>query len=98
MLRLHCEAGHGHLLVDFHQVDLVIVDQQGMELRDNLAAHQQVLVPGYAPAATIGWHKDPSAFGNVVGISLLSSCTFRLSRRSAKGFTPPRPVPHRMGA
>ena len=28
--------------------------------------------------AAIGWHKDRSVFGDVVGISLLSSCTFRL--------------------
>jgi alkylated DNA repair dioxygenase AlkB len=26
----------------------------------------------------MGWHKDRSVFGDVVGISLLSPCTFRL--------------------
>jgi hypothetical protein len=32
----------------------------------------------YAPGAAIGWHKDRSVFGDIVGISLLSPCTFRL--------------------
>ena len=48
---------------------------------------QQVLVTEYAPGAGIGWHKDRSVFGDVVGISLLSPCTFRLRKRSLKGFT-----------
>jgi alkylated DNA repair dioxygenase AlkB len=51
------------------------------------ASFQQVLVTEYAPGVAIGWHKDRSVFGDVVGISLLSACTFRLRRRSAKGFT-----------
>jgi alkylated DNA repair dioxygenase AlkB len=41
-------------------------------------ALQQVLITEYQPGAAIGWHKDRSVFGDVVGISLLSSCTFRL--------------------
>ncbi|MGO4509572.1 alpha-ketoglutarate-dependent dioxygenase AlkB [Bradyrhizobium sp. 2TAF36] len=47
---------------------------------------QQVLVTEYAPGAGIGWHKDRSVFGDVAGISLLSSCIFRLRRRTAKSF------------
>ncbi|MET4721819.1 alkylated DNA repair dioxygenase AlkB [Bradyrhizobium japonicum] len=47
---------------------------------------QQVLVTEYAPGSGIGWHKDRSVFGDVAGISLLSSCTFRLRRRTEKGF------------
>jgi alkylated DNA repair dioxygenase AlkB len=39
---------------------------------------QQVLLTEYSPGAAIGWHRDRSVFGDVVGISLLSSCTFRL--------------------
>ncbi len=39
---------------------------------------QQILITEYAPGAAIGWHKDRSVFGDVVGISLLSTCTFRL--------------------
>ena len=41
-------------------------------------ALQQVLITEYKPGAAIGWHRDRSVFGDVVGISLLSSCTFRL--------------------
>ncbi len=43
---------------------------------------QQALVTEYAPGAPIGWHRDKKAFGRVVGISLLSPCTFRLRRRA----------------
>ncbi|MBB3462822.1 alpha-ketoglutarate-dependent dioxygenase AlkB [Rhizobium sp. BK377] len=42
---------------------------------------QQALVTEYSPGAPIGWHKDKKVFGRVVGISLLSPCTFRLRRR-----------------
>jgi alkylated DNA repair dioxygenase AlkB len=38
----------------------------------------QVLITEYTPGAAIGWHKDRSVFGDVVGISLLSACNFRL--------------------
>ncbi|MBT1515740.1 alpha-ketoglutarate-dependent dioxygenase AlkB [Bradyrhizobium sp. SRL28] len=44
----------------------------------------QVLITEYTPGAAIGWHKDRSVFGDVVGISLLSPCTFRLRRRSGR--------------
>ena len=42
---------------------------------------QQALVTEYAPGAPIGWHRDKNVFGRVVGVSLLSACTFRLRRR-----------------
>ncbi len=42
---------------------------------------QQVLVTEYEAGAAIGWHRDKAVFGEVVGISLLSSCTFRLRRK-----------------
>lgn len=42
---------------------------------------EQALVTEYAPGAPIGWHKDKAVFGMVVGVSLLSSCTFRLRRK-----------------
>lgn len=44
-------------------------------------ALQQVLLIEYGPGAAIGWHRDRPVFGNVVGLSLLSSCTFRLRRK-----------------
>jgi alkylated DNA repair dioxygenase AlkB len=46
------------------------------------AALQQVLLTEYGPGAGIGWHKDRSVFGEVVGISLLAPCVFRLRRRA----------------
>ena len=43
---------------------------------------QQVLVTEYDAGAAIGWHRDKAVFGDVVGISLLSSCPFRLRRKA----------------
>jgi alkylated DNA repair dioxygenase AlkB len=45
------------------------------------ASLQQVLVIEYGPGAAIGWHRDKSVFGDVIGISLLSACRFRLRRK-----------------
>ena len=39
---------------------------------------QQVLLTEYRQGAAIGWHKDRAVFGDVVGISLQSACTFPL--------------------
>lgn len=47
---------------------------------------QQVLVTEYRPGASIGWHRDRSVFGIIVGVSLLAPCTFRLRRRSGNGW------------
>ena len=47
---------------------------------------QQALVTEYAPGAPIGWHKDKPVFDDVVGISLLSACVFRLRRPAGKGW------------
>jgi len=44
---------------------------------------QQVLVTEYSPGAGIGWHKDRPEFEQVVGVSLLSPCLFRLRLLSA---------------
>jgi alkylated DNA repair dioxygenase AlkB len=40
-----------------------------------------VLVTEYSPGSAIGWHRDKDVFGDVIGISLLSSCNFRLRRK-----------------
>jgi alkylated DNA repair dioxygenase AlkB len=61
-----------------------------MSLRESAAqfaglpsAHlQQALVTEYGPGAAIGWHRDKAVFGEIVGVSLLTPCTFRLRRRS----------------
>jgi alkylated DNA repair dioxygenase AlkB len=47
---------------------------------------QQVLLIEYGPGAAIGWHKDRSVFGEVIGISLLSGCTFRFRRKASRGW------------
>ncbi len=40
----------------------------------------------YSPGTPIGWHRDKSVFGDVIGISLLSPCTFRFRRSTAAGW------------
>lgn len=47
---------------------------------------QQVLVTEYDAGAGIGWHRDKAVFGEVIGISLLSACLFRLRRRVGNGW------------
>ena len=44
-------------------------------------ALQHVLVTEYGAGAGIGWHRDKGVFGQVIGISLLTPCTFRLRRK-----------------
>ena len=46
---------------------------------DELAMAQVI---EYRPGAAIGWHRDRSVFGDIVGISLLSPCSFRLRRKT----------------
>jgi alkylated DNA repair dioxygenase AlkB len=41
---------------------------------------RQALVTEYAPGAGIGWHRDKNVFNEIIGISLLASCVFRLRR------------------
>ena len=50
------------------------------------AALEQVLLTEYAIGAAIGWHKDRSVFGDVIGISLLSPCTFRFRKKASAGW------------
>ena len=47
---------------------------------------QHVLVTEYGAGAGIGWHRDKGVFGEVVGISLLAPCTFRLRRATGDGW------------
>jgi alkylated DNA repair dioxygenase AlkB len=61
-----------------------------LALRETVAAFagmeparlQHVLVTEYGAGAGIGWHRDKAVFGEVVGVSLLAPCTFRLRRKS----------------
>lgn len=47
--------------------------------------YQRELVTEYEAGAGIGWHRDKDVFGEVVGISLLAPCSFRLRRESRGG-------------
>jgi alkylated DNA repair dioxygenase AlkB len=46
---------------------------------DRLAA---ALITEYRPGTAIGWHRDRPQSGDVIGVSLLSACTFRMRRRN----------------
>jgi alkylated DNA repair dioxygenase AlkB len=45
---------------------------------------EHVLITEYGHGAGIGWHRDKAVFAEVVGISLLSPCVFRIRREIAK--------------
>ena len=65
-----------------------------LPLRDRAAAFaglspddfQHALVIEYALGAGIGWHRDKAVFDEVVGISLLAPCDFRLRRKRGDGW------------
>lgn len=47
---------------------------------------EQALVTEYGPGSAIGWHRDKPMYEDVIGVSLVSACTFRLRRRTATGW------------
>jgi alkylated DNA repair dioxygenase AlkB len=49
-------------------------------------ALHHILVTEYSPGSAIGWHRDKAVFGDVIGISLLSACNFRLRRKAGKSW------------
>jgi alkylated DNA repair dioxygenase AlkB len=82
---------------DFSRSHLLKADDVPAELMPlrrraaELAGHrpedlQQVLINKYEPGAPIGWHRDRPVFAEVVGVSLLAPCSFRLRKRAATGF------------
>lgn len=54
----------------------------GIEARTITSA----LINEYSAGATIGWHRDKPTIGHVIGISLNSTCTFRLRRKNGSGW------------
>ena len=50
------------------------------------AALEHALVTEYRPGAAIGWHRDRPIFKDVIGVSLWSSCRFRLRRKTGKSW------------
>jgi alkylated DNA repair dioxygenase AlkB len=75
-----------------HQVDEIPAFLQ--PLRDRAAAFAglmpedlpHALVTEYGPGAAIGWHRDKGVFGDVIGVSLLSACVFRLRRKAGSAW------------
>jgi alkylated DNA repair dioxygenase AlkB len=53
---------------------------------------EQALVTEYTPGAAIGWHRDRPVFGDVIGVSLLSACRFRLRRKHGAGWERAAPI------
>lgn len=49
-------------------------------------ALQQAMVTEYSPGAGIGWHRDKGVFGEIIGISLGASCSFRLRLKTSDGW------------
>ncbi|HUI94517.1 MAG TPA: alpha-ketoglutarate-dependent dioxygenase AlkB [Xanthobacteraceae bacterium] len=50
------------------------------------SALAHALLIEYAAGAGIGWHRDRPQFGDVIGLSLLAPCTFRLRRKAGAGW------------
>ena len=57
----------------------------GFAGRDPAALHQ-ALVTEYAPGAGSGRHRDRPEFGEVVGVSFLAPCVFRMRRKQGAGW------------
>jgi alkylated DNA repair dioxygenase AlkB len=65
-----------------------------LPLRDRAAAFagltndslQQALITEYRPGAAIGWHRDRPHYRDVIGVSLLAPCTFRMRRKDGTGW------------
>ena len=47
---------------------------------------QHALITEYRPATAIGWHRDRPNYEDVIGVSLLSPCTFRMRRKRGAGW------------
>jgi alkylated DNA repair dioxygenase AlkB len=67
---------------DFPAFLLPVRDAAAAAFGIESASLEQALLLEYAPGSTIGWHRDRPVFGDVVGVSLLSACTFRFRRKA----------------
>ena len=47
---------------------------------------QHALVTEYTAGAGIGWHRDKAVFDEIVGVSFLAPCAFRLRRKTDTGY------------
>jgi alkylated DNA repair dioxygenase AlkB len=50
------------------------------------SALEHALLIEYKPGAGIGWHRDRPQFGDVIGISLLAPCAFRLRHKTGSAW------------
>jgi alkylated DNA repair dioxygenase AlkB len=65
-----------------------------LPLRERVAAFaeiaaaelRQAMVTEYEAGAAIGWHRDKPQFGEVIGVSLLSTCNLRFRRARGDGW------------
>jgi len=82
------DFSRSHLLkADDMPAELVPLRARAAELAGHRPADlQQVLINKYEPGAPIGWHRDRPVFAEVVGVSLLAPCPFRLRKRVGAGF------------
>ncbi len=60
---------------------LPLREQAAQFARLEPSALEHALLIEYKPGAGIGWHRDRPQFGDVIGVSLLAPCTFRLRRK-----------------
>jgi alkylated DNA repair dioxygenase AlkB len=67
---------------DMPEFLLPLREQAARFARMPAGAFQQALITEYSPGAAIGWHKDRLIFGEVIGVSLLSSASFRFRRKT----------------
>jgi alkylated DNA repair dioxygenase AlkB len=84
--RYDFEAQHLHRVDDIPEFLLALREPAARFAGLDAAALTHVLVTEYAPGAAIGWHRDKGVFGEVVGVSLLSACTFRFRRTVPEGW------------
>ena len=55
-----------------------LIEKVAGQLQINSSLLAQVLVTEYPVGSVINWHRDAPPFDTIVGISLLSDCTFKL--------------------
>ena len=71
--QVHTAEDIPDFLLDLRNIAAQFANREPTEL-------QQTLITEYGAGAGIGWHRDKAVYGDVVGISLLSPCVFRLRR------------------
>lgn len=85
---LHYDFAHGNLEAAAEIPDFLLPLREKAACFAGLTPEElpHVLITEYSVGAPIGWHKDRSVFGDVIGISLLSACRFRFRKKLDKGW------------